>query len=348
MPARAEIQEQIQRARASAQDEVRRRYLRALHDLTGRDVILYMSGFTSVKAPLIPATYLSITLQDIQGFMAALTGLDGDKLDLILHSPGGSLEAAEQLVVYLRKKYTHIRAIVPQNAMSAATMIACASDEILMGKQSAIGPIDPQISVPSPNGQFVAPAQSILDEFEEAKTAIVDNPRVAPLWLSRVEMLPPGILDICEKALENSVTKVAEWLDAYMFRDAEKNGAKIAQWLGDASEHKAHGRPIGFELARERGLKVRALEEGQTLQDLVLSVFHAAAVTLDVTPTIKFIENHSGRGWFLAAERGLSPGQPSSRAHEPAGFHHLDNGNRHLGQFGNGIGRGEGSSGFEA
>ena len=86
--------------------------------------------------------------------MSALHGLKGKVLDLVLHSPGGSLEAADQIVQYIRSKYEHIRAIIPQNAMSAATMIACACDEIVMGKQSAIGPTDPQITFPTPSGDW--------------------------------------------------------------------------------------------------------------------------------------------------------------------------------------------------
>jgi hypothetical protein len=101
---------------------------------------------------------------------------------LIRHSPGGSLEAADQIVQYLRSKFTHIRAIVPQNAMSAAMMLACACDEIIMGKRSAIGPIDPQITFPVQNGHFTAPAQAILAEFDEAQKAVIADPRTAVLW----------------------------------------------------------------------------------------------------------------------------------------------------------------------
>jgi len=320
MPARAKIQEEIQRIKAAAQDEIRRKYLKKLSEYTKRDTILYMSGFTSIKAPQIPSTFLSITNEDIQGFMAALTGLKRQELDLILHSPGGSLEAAEQVVQYLRSKYIHIRAIVPQNAMSAATMIACACDEIIMGKQSAIGPIDPQITLPSPHGQFTAPAQSILDEFEEAKRSIINDPKTAPLWINRINMLPPGILDVCKNTIDNSVNKVAEWLDSYMFKDDKnKKGEEIASWLGNAREHKSHGRPIGLQLAQEIGLKVYPLENDQILQDLVLSVFHASAVTLDITPTIKFIENHLGKGWFLAAEIVQAPIPTPNKALNPTG-----------------------------
>jgi ClpP class serine protease len=68
-------------------------------------------------------------------------------LDLILHTPGGDMAATESLVDYLRQMFgKDIRAIVPQIAMSGGTMIALAWKEILMGKHSNLGPIDPQFS----------------------------------------------------------------------------------------------------------------------------------------------------------------------------------------------------------
>ncbi|MEX2682977.1 MAG: hypothetical protein Q6373_015410 [Candidatus Sigynarchaeota archaeon] len=71
---------------------------------------------------MLPSEAVSITLHDIQGLMAALHTMKGKSLDLILHSPGGQSEAAAQIVSYLRHKYENIRAIVPQNAMSAAAV----------------------------------------------------------------------------------------------------------------------------------------------------------------------------------------------------------------------------------
>lgn len=52
--------------------------------------------------------------------MSAVHELKGESLDIIIHNPGGSAEATEQIVLYLRKMFSHIRAIIPQNAMSAA------------------------------------------------------------------------------------------------------------------------------------------------------------------------------------------------------------------------------------
>ena len=76
--------------------------------------------------------------------MEVICGLSSSKLDLIVHSPGGSAEVTEALVSYIRTKFADVRVIVPQAAMSAATMLACSANTIMMGKHSFLGPIDPQ------------------------------------------------------------------------------------------------------------------------------------------------------------------------------------------------------------
>ena len=198
MPARNDIANEILNAKNAAQDNVRRKYIAELANYSTRDTIIYITAYTTSKMSIIPPSLVSIVNDDIHGFMSALHGLSNDKLDLIIHSPGGSAEAAEQIVNYLRAKYSHIRAIVPQSAMSAATMIACACDEIILGKHSAIGPIDPQITFPTPTGLFTAPAHSLLAEFEQAKSEVATNSNLAPIWVNKLRNLPHGILDICK------------------------------------------------------------------------------------------------------------------------------------------------------
>jgi ATP-dependent protease ClpP protease subunit len=303
MPARNDIQNEIISAKNTAQDNVRRKYIKKLSNYTHRDTIIYLTAYTTGKMGSIPPQTVSVMSDDIHGFMSALNGLKNDNLDLIIHSPGGSVEAAEQIVNYLRAKYNHIRAIIPQSAMSAATMIACACDEIIMGKHSAIGPIDPQITFPTQTGLFTAPAQSLLSEFEQAKQEIISDPNVAPIWINKLKNLPHGILDICKNTTELSITKVEQWLSSFMFKD-EENGAEkarlIAEWLGTAQNHKTHGRPIPFNIAREKGLKIIELESDQELQERVLSVFHSSIVTIEITNCIKIIENQNGKGTYIS------------------------------------------------
>ena len=108
--------------------------------------------------------------------MTAVHQLDRSKgLDLILHTPGGETAATESLVDYLYSMFgTNIRAIVPQIALSAGTMIACACREILMGKHSSLGPIDPQF------GNI--PAHGIIEEFKRAHAEIKADPSKIPVW----------------------------------------------------------------------------------------------------------------------------------------------------------------------
>jgi ClpP class serine protease len=126
----------------SGADIVRRKYLSKLHDLTKRNVIAYYSGFLS--KPKVEG--VEINDEDKNGFMLCVHKLDKNKgLDLFLHTPGGDGAATESLIFYLREVFGHdIRAVVPQIAMSAGTIIACACKSILMGKHSNIGPVDPQ------------------------------------------------------------------------------------------------------------------------------------------------------------------------------------------------------------
>ena len=68
-----------------------------------------------------------------------------------------------------------IRVIVPQIAMSGGTMIACSSKEILMGKQSSLGPIDPQYRGVS--------AQGVLSEFKKAQEDVKQDKAAASLCI---------------------------------------------------------------------------------------------------------------------------------------------------------------------
>ena len=109
MPTWSEILKELQGNQAQggqppSVDFMRRKYLRKLHEITKRDTILYASCWTS--KPELPPSFLNIVDEDLQGLMEVIYGLSGSKLDLILHTPGGSLEVAEAFVSYLRSTKT--------------------------------------------------------------------------------------------------------------------------------------------------------------------------------------------------------------------------------------------------
>ncbi|MGW5254168.1 SDH family Clp fold serine proteinase [Streptomyces sp. NPDC004012] len=277
-------------------DLVRRKYLAQLYEHTGRNTVLYATDFLG-GGQASPAN-TSITLLDMQGLMECFRGLPGPNLDLILHSPGGSPEAANSLVHYMRSKYPSVRVFVPLAAMSAATMWALSANEIVMGKHSQLGPIDPQLVTAG----TAMPARALIRQFERAAEECTRDPERLSVWMPILQQYAPGLLEVCAQYEELGRELVCEWLKSYMFADDPDREAKsleIARFFADADLHKAHGRGIDRDLARSQGLVVTDLEDDQVLQDLVLSVFHATTHTFTGTGTIKIIENHAGRAFVI-------------------------------------------------
>lgn len=302
MPIWSEILAELEGTREQGQptdfDGVRRKYLSGLYRHTSRNVILYASGW--LQRSDAPPGLVSIGDEDMQAFMEVCHGLEGDELDLILHSPGGSPEAAEAIVSYLRSSFSHVRVIVPQLAMSAATMISCSSNDIVLGKHSFLGPIDPQLVLPTSLGVRMVPAQAVLDQFDRAQEECAD-PTMLAAWLPMLSQYGPDLLVQCESALQMSKDLVKTWLETYMFKDRDDRAAKadrVSAWLAGRDNFKSHSRHIPRAEVEAQGLTVSRLEDDRILQDLALSVFHAVMHTFSGTPAAKIVESHTGRAFI--------------------------------------------------
>lgn len=274
-------------------DDTRDKYMAQLSALTGRSVVVYASDFLGKGGQ-----GTSIRLSDMQGLMEVFKDLPGPNLDLILHSPGGEAEATERLVRYMRSKFSHIRVFIPLAAMSAATMWTMAADEIVMGKHSQLGPIDPQISL---NGGPNIPAGALIDQFSEANKQCVEDPKRITGWLPTLQQYPPGILNVCESATTLSKQLVKQWLESYIFAsdpDKVQKATDIANWLADDHVHLSHSRPITRDDLRSKGLPVTNLEEDPRLQDAVLSVHHCLMHTFALTSAVKIVENQLKNRWI--------------------------------------------------
>lgn len=131
-----------------------------------------------------------ISRQDTLGLVDLLHNIPkGADVDLLLHSPGGDIDAAEKLIGLVRRRARRVRVIVPDFAKSAATLIALGADEILMSDTSELGAIDPQIELLDANGNgSTHSAQSYLDAYEKNATALQSDPTdsVARLMLSKI------------------------------------------------------------------------------------------------------------------------------------------------------------------
>lgn len=276
----------------SPQDRVRRRFLADLSNYTKRNIIAYYSGW--LQKPNHASAIMDDN--DMNGFMTTLHQLDRTKgLDLILHTPGGNLASVESLVDYLRKMFdTDVRAFIPQLAMSAGTMLACSCKEIVMGKHSFMGPIDPQFNGIS--------AEGVREEFEKAVEEVKKDPSTIPIWREIISKYHPTFIGDCEKAIQWSQSIVTNWLKTGMFKGtpkAEEIAGKIVAALASHKGTLSHNRQIPIADLQKFGLKVVSLEDDSTLQDLVLTVHHAFMHTFSTTPAIKIIENHNGKAMVI-------------------------------------------------
>lgn len=218
--------------------------------------------------------------------------------------------------------------------MSAATMIACAADEIVLGKHSFLGPIDPQFVLSTRLGQRMVPAQAILEQFDRAKRECAEPSKLAA-WVPMLDQYGPDILVQCENASKLCEQIAGSWLATHMFRgqpDGQDLAARIAAWLANHGHFRSHRRHIPRAELEERGMKISHLEADQAAQDLFLSVFHATTHTFDGTPAVKIVENHLGRAFIKSLQvvplaAPAPPGSPrlappevscENRLHRPA------------------------------
>jgi ClpP class serine protease len=286
MPNWKEVLEEVAKVNRQgnqALDVVRRKYLKGIFQYTKRNVIAYYSGW--LQRPNSPDVIIND--KDISGFMLNIHKMDRNKgLDLILHTPGGSLVAAEALVTYLKSMFgKNIRAIVPQLSMSAGTMIAFSCKEIVLGKHSSLGPIDPQM------GNM--PCQAVIAEFERARKEIISDPKNAALWQFIISKYHPTLLSSCKHAIDMSVQLVEDWLIDNMLENEKDKAKKVIEHFSSHDNSKTHARHISVETCKGMGLKIVELESDNKLQDLVLTTHHAFMHTFSNSGALKIIENQN-------------------------------------------------------
>lgn len=109
-----------------------------------------------------------INIEDSEEILRAIRSTDNERpIDLILHTPGGLVLAAEQIAMAIDRHSAKVRVLVPHYAMSGGTLIALAADEIIIDENAVLGPVDPQIAG--------YPAESILQVIESKEMADIDD-----------------------------------------------------------------------------------------------------------------------------------------------------------------------------
>jgi serine dehydrogenase proteinase len=234
---------------ANAERYGRQAQIAEIERLSGRRLICYVSRLSA-----------EIDRDDTVPFVDLLYNVPaGTGIDLLLHTPGGDIDAAEKLAAMMRSRVgqAELRVIVPDLAKSAGTLLALAADRIMMSDSSELGPIDPQIRLADRNGNLIQHSvQSYLDAYEQHAQALRENPSDAAAQLMLSKMSPETVRSL--ETVRLRAQRLAEdQLKLGMFRrGAAGNYTKIASELIDTNKWVSHGQMIDAQAAQVIGLTI--------------------------------------------------------------------------------------------
>lgn len=264
----------------------RKNQLRRISELRGkRDILVYASDLTK-NAPTL------IDYSDILLFQDQLSNLSGEKIDIIIETPGGFAEVVEDLVRIIRNRYQQFSVIVPGYAKSAGTIFTMAADEILMGSMSALGPIDAQIMFN--NKKFSADA--FLEGLEKIKEEVLKVGKLNPAYIPILQNISPGEIQHCENAQNFSKQLVHRWLAEYKFKDWKVHSStgapvtdqekvdralQIADELCKHSNWLTHGRSIKINDLEKLKLRITDYSKDPTLNEAITRYYTLLRMSFD-------------------------------------------------------------------
>jgi len=210
----------------------RYRIIQSLEKKRGSRVITLIHRQEAMNFLGVPiARYINI--EDSEEVLRAIRLTPPDMpIDLVLHTPGGLVLAAEQIAHALSQHKGKVTVFIPHYAMSGGTFIALAADEIVMDENAVLGPVDPQI------GEY--PAVSILNTIERK-------------GVDKVEDKTLILGDIAQKAIQQVRNAVYELLINNNM--PEEKAREISEIL--SSGKWTHDYPITVEEAQKIGLPVK-------------------------------------------------------------------------------------------
>lgn len=198
-------------------------------------------------------------------------GKVNEDLYVILHTMGGDPDAAYHIGIRLQSyvpENKKLYVIVPRYAKSAGTLLACATDEILLTPIAELGPIDPQIYVRE-TGRWISAktiAGSLRQVIETLKDVGISDARVIKELVEKIPIVELGHYG----SLIDHIQHLAEdLLQRRMFRDSESTAEEVASKL--VKSYMYHGQVIHNEEAERLRIRVKTLQ-AETL-DLVYKYY---------------------------------------------------------------------------
>jgi hypothetical protein len=184
----------------------------------------------AVVVPLLFSSKRLISMASVDELYDALSSIgEQPKVDVILFSFGGDPDQA-YIIGSMLQDFTKERltVIVPRLAKSAATLIACAGDEVGMGPASELGPVDLIIEI---EGKKYISVTSITELVEMIKIGSFGD-----LGMKVLEKVPILELGYYSRLSRHTPKLLEKLLRRRMFKDEPLRAKLIAEELCKAYE----------------------------------------------------------------------------------------------------------------
>lgn len=235
----------------SASRYLRQDLIKKIEEATGAQLLCYIGGSNT-----------SVRRDDVVLLVDLLHNVKrGQPIDLMLHTPGGDVDAAEKLLMMVHEAAgsSPLRVIVPDHAKSAGTLMALGADTIVMSESSELGPIDPQVVWEDRGGVVqVTAIQNYLDSFQEWSQIVNSNAedQAARMMLDKFD---PARVHQFRAAIQRARNLAEKLLLNRMYREGDGSYTAVAGSLMDTKQYQSHSQMIGYAEAKKIGLKVTFL-----------------------------------------------------------------------------------------
>ena len=236
----------------------RRRIIAEIEELRGGRVLSYVTGDRGPTQAQIGDDAVRPIYEQLRrmGYV--------QRLDIFLYSRGGAIDVPWRIATALRSAADEWNVLIPFRANSAATLLALGADEIVMGLQGELGPIDPIMAIqrvlPGPGGtQGTAVQESVNVEdimayvkFTRERAGLSDQRALATSLGKLIDRLDAVALGSAYRTHSHIRDVARRMLLSRSNPASEQDLATIIETL--AERVYAHGHAIGLNDAQQIGL----------------------------------------------------------------------------------------------
>lgn len=292
------------------------KYIGLYNEMRDTHLIVYSSAFTKQ----VPGN--TLIMDDYYTIFDMLKDVESKNLDFYIETPGGSGEAAEEIVKFIRSQFDNVKFVVSGEAKSAGTIIVLSGNEILMTKSGSLGPIDAQVRI----GRSVISADDYCEWIKNKRDEAEKMGGLNPFDATMIAQISPGELSGVSHSLEFAKDLVVDWLAKYKFKDwvvTETRGSavtdemrsqkaeEIAKCLTNHKEWRSHGRSLKIDDLEKIGLRITKVDDDTNLSDIVYRIQTLIRLLYSSTSAYKIFADANAKIFVNATPAGNQHTIPS-------------------------------------